>query len=86
MGSRATFVKVGEVATGFKGDGKDPALRKEFLTQERAAEMAQNRNRSKGPREELGCMGWGVDAGEEMQDLLMLSLDCFPALQELGNE
>lgn len=52
MGSRATFVKVGEVAAGFKGDGKDPALRKESLTQERAAEMAKNRNRSKGPGEE----------------------------------
>lgn len=31
-------------------------------------------------------MGWGADAGEEMQELLLIPLDCFPVLQELGHE
>lgn len=84
VGSRATSVKITEVATGFKVDGKAPALRKESLAQDRAAEVAQNPSRSEGPE---GEWGWeGVGAGEEMQGPVMFSLDCFPAFQELGNE
>lgn len=47
VGSRATFVKAGEAAAGFKGDGKDLALRRESLTQERAAETAGTEARAK---------------------------------------
>lgn len=58
MGSRATSVKVGEVAAGFKGDGKDLALRKESLTQERGAEMAQQ-EQEQGPRRGVGSWDGG---------------------------
>lgn len=54
VGSRTTFVNVREVATGFKVDGKAPALRKEPLAQERAVEVARTQSRLEGLGEEWG--------------------------------
>lgn len=58
--SRATFVKVGEVAAGFKGYGKDPASRKQSISDtEEGCRDGLEQKQEQGPRRGVRvCIGW----------------------------